>query len=570
MTIVAGAALLGVLIFFHELGHFLVAKACGVRVLTFSLGFGPRVIGFTIGDTDYRLSLLPLGGYVKMYGDDLGEEVPDEEKPRSFLHQPIWKKSAIAFAGPFANFLLPFVILFVGSLGMEQVHDTTIGTVMPGEAAARAGISRGDRIVAVDGAPVALFGDLVEKVGGKPGQSVRLTVERATPAGTETREVTLVPRAVGTGHPLERDKKVGRIGIMPHTALAVVDVVEGSPAHAAGLRSKDTVTSVDGQEIADGRALLRALVDGREKTLAVVVKRSDVEDPVTVALPPVAEGFAVGVVEEPVRFGVTRDEVDPAVAGRMQATRAILDENAAALVATRGIGLVEGMLASVDEKTAAAGLGLAPGARVVAVDGFPLTHADELHSRLDEAPDGVHVIGVLQAGALSTHVLRMTGRAERGLEDMKYLGARAVSAFGGGHKVERDVGVVEASARAAIGTWDLIAETAKGLVALFTGQVSVKSLGGPITIFSLAGQALDSGVDRWVRLLLFISVNLGLLNLLPVPVLDGGHLMLFAIEAVQRRELSLRTKERALKVGFAMLLALMVVAIVNDVLRLVG
>jgi regulator of sigma E protease len=570
MTILAGTALLGVLIFFHELGHFLVAKACGVRVLTFSLGFGPRLIGFTIGDTDYRLSLLPLGGYVKMYGDDLGEDVPEHEKPRSFLHQPIWKKSAIAFAGPFANFLLPFVILFIGALGTEKVADTLVGTVMPGEAAARAGIAPGDRIVAVDGAPVALFGDLVARVGSKPEREVRLTVERSEAGTTASREVTLVPRAVGTGHPLERDVKVGRIGIMPHTALPVVDVIEGSPAHAAGLRTKDHVLTVDGEPVTNGTLLLATLRAAPQKDFTLTVKRGDSEDPVTVTLPAVVEAFTVVRAAEPMRFGVTRDESDPAVQGRVQATDAILDAAALALAESRGTGLVEGTIAVVDEGTAAHGLGLVAGARVLSVDGYPLTHADELSSRLDETPDGVHVIGVLAGGQLQTHVFRMTGRPERGLEEMKYFGARAISAFGGGSYVEREVGVAEGVTRAASGTWALIAETAKGLYALVTGQVSMKSLGGPITIFNLAGQALDSGVDRWLRLLLFISVNLGLLNLLPVPVLDGGHLMLFAIEGIQRKELSLKTKERALKVGFAMLLALMVIAIVNDVLRLIG
>src|ERR1044071_9802300 len=132
MTVVAFVVLLGVLITVHELGHFVVAKLCGVRVLTFSIGFGPRLVGFTRGDTEYRIGALPLGGYVKMYGDDPNDDVPVEEQRRSFLHQPFFKKSAIAAAGPFANFVLPIALFFGLYIGTEKVADAVVGTVVDG------------------------------------------------------------------------------------------------------------------------------------------------------------------------------------------------------------------------------------------------------------------------------------------------------------------------------------------------------------------------------------------------------------------------------------------------------
>jgi regulator of sigma E protease len=164
MTLIAGFILLGVLIFFHELGHFVVAKLCGVRVLTFSLGFGPRLFGVTVGDTDYRISALPLGGYVRMYGDDLHEEVPDEEKHRAFLHRPIPQKAAIAVAGPAANFLLPIVLFFGAALGTETVPQAVVGTVLSGEAAERAGLVRGDKVISANGAPIGDFYELLDVI----------------------------------------------------------------------------------------------------------------------------------------------------------------------------------------------------------------------------------------------------------------------------------------------------------------------------------------------------------------------------------------------------------------------
>ncbi len=232
VTMIAGTILLGVLIFFHELGHFVVAKACGVRVLVFSLGFGPRIFGFRYGDTDYRLSLLPLGGYVRMYGDDMREEIPEEEKDNSFLHKPVLQKSAIAAAGPIANFILPIVVLFFVYWGAEQVHNTVVGTVLPGGPAATAGLQPKDRIVSIDGQPVETFTEVQKIVESNPLQELAVEIER----GEQKQTLTISPRAVPDPHPLSDGTPKGRIGVMPMVAEAHVTVIDGSPSQKAGLQ----------------------------------------------------------------------------------------------------------------------------------------------------------------------------------------------------------------------------------------------------------------------------------------------------------------------------------------------
>jgi regulator of sigma E protease len=190
-SVVAFLVLIGVLITVHELGHFLVAKACGVKVLAFSIGFGPRLVGFTRGDTEYRISIIPLGGYVKMFGEDPTADIPAEEQRRSFLHQPYWRKSAIAVAGPLANFLLPIVIFFFMFVGTRQEPAPVAGVVVAGDAAAAAGLQAGDRVRAIAGTPVQSFVDMQALIEDSAGVPLRFTVERAG----QPLELTVTPRA---------------------------------------------------------------------------------------------------------------------------------------------------------------------------------------------------------------------------------------------------------------------------------------------------------------------------------------------------------------------------------------
>lgn len=170
--------LLGVLVTVHELGHFLVAKACGVKVLKFSIGFGPKLIGFTKGETEYQVALLPLGGYVKMAGDLPHEELSPEEASRGFLAQPPWKRGLIVLAGPAFNLLFPILVYFFVFLGPQETLSTRVGMVSPDMAAAAAGIRPGDRILSVEGEPVRTFDDMRDAFVGKFNRPVPITLER--------------------------------------------------------------------------------------------------------------------------------------------------------------------------------------------------------------------------------------------------------------------------------------------------------------------------------------------------------------------------------------------------------
>src|SRR3989449_8918560 len=177
-TLLSFALVISVVVFFHELGHLIVGKALGVRAIRFSIGFGPRLFGFNAGETEYRVSLLPLGGYVKFAGDNPYEEVALEDRGRGFLEQPPWKKGVIAFAGPAANFVLAITLYFVVFAAPHQDLAAKVGYVKPQSPAAQAGLRYGDQILAIDGEPVDGWSTLQERIRAHAAQPVTMEIER--------------------------------------------------------------------------------------------------------------------------------------------------------------------------------------------------------------------------------------------------------------------------------------------------------------------------------------------------------------------------------------------------------
>jgi len=340
---------LGVLIFVHELGHFLVAKRAGVSVLKFSLGFGPKIAGFERGGTEYLISAIPLGGYVKMLGEDPKEEVADRE--RSFSARPVAWRSAIILAGPGANFLLAIIIFWVVFMVGVPTLATKVGEVMDRFPAQDAGILKGDRIVAIEGRPIEKWDDLAKQIHQSPGRPVRLTVDR----------------------------------------------------------------------------------EGRRFDLTVAPK----------------------VTKQKNLFGEEQE-----------------------------IGL----------------LGIAP--------------AEEF---LTERTDPIRAFG-----------------------------------------------------KAVYKTYDLSLLVVLTFVKLIQGVVPAKTIGGPLLVAQMAGEQARLGVLNLLFFTALLSINLGILNLLPVPILDGGHLFFSLIEAVRGRPISLKKREMAHQVGLVLLVALMIFAFYNDIFRLLG
>ncbi len=427
---------LGVLIFVHELGHFLAAKRVGIRVVKFQLGFNPTVVSFRRGDTEYGIGAVPLGGYVKMAGEN-----PDEARAGrtdEFLSKSKWERFQVLIMGPAMNVLLAVVltavILYQGAeVPVYQDQPPVVGAVTAQSPASQADIQPGDRILSVAGRVVATWEDFFIAIGTRPNREIAITLVRS---GTElSRRVTPIPSP-------DSRFEIGDIGVLPDVHPRVPRVNHGEPADLAGIRPGDVILAVDDERITFPSQLTEAIASSRPgETITIAVLRDGVRRDIAVT---------------PARGGCT---------------------------------------------------GVA---------------------------SGVACIGIAIAGVT------------------KSIQPGALEAIG--MSVERNLQMT-----------GLILET---LWRLFTLQTSPRQLMGPVAIAQLSGESARLGWIALLSLMANISLNLGLLNLLPIPVLDGGHIFIMGIEGVARRDFSMRAKEKMLLAGFVMLVMLMVTAIYNDLTRI--
>ncbi len=543
--------LLGGLIFVHEFGHFVAAKLLGVKVVKFSIGFGPRLFGFRRGETEYLLALLPLGGYVKMAGDEPGAEVAPEDRGRGFLEAPPWKRFVIAFAGPAANLVFPVVIYFALALAQNgtPVPGPTLGTIMPGSAADQAGLEPGDRVVSVTvpgkpAEPIRYFSDLREVVAPRAGERIDFTVDRG---GTQV-VVPVVPAAEKESNPVETVTR-GVIGVSPAWPSAVVAPV--LPGSAGPLEPFDLVVRAGGVPVKNMGELDRILRASPCAPLDLEVLR---EAPVG------APGVAVSTYA-PVKLG----PVPTCVGG-----------HPAFLAADP---LVSTFVAQVVPGSPAAAAGLRRGDAIAAVNGKPVRSFRELNQLSADFLSGTPVKLDLVGGRVAElvpadqeYVDEMTREPrrrvtigffpdQRGLVESKALVAQEVPlSIGAGEALENAFGHLG----------EVVRLTALGIARIVQGEISFKTVGGPIMLFQIAAQAAQEGWASFLFKMALISVNLGLMNLLPIPVLDGGHIVATAVEAATRKPLSLRTREVANLVGILLLVFLMVFVFKNDIVRLMG
>jgi regulator of sigma E protease len=533
--------LLGVLVFVHEFGHFLVAKAAGVKVLRFSIGFGPRIVGFKKGETEYRIAWLPLGGYVKMAGELPYEELPPEEAKRGFLAQAPWKRMLIVAAGPLFNLIFPILLYFIVGLGAHERISTRIGSVEPGLPAAEAGLRPGDYVRAVDGEPVRTFDELKSKLQPRYDRPVVLTVERngrrftaeLTPAKTvDTNPIESVPR--------------GMIGISQVARPPILGVPNGSPAAAAGLRTFDRVIQVNGEPVKDEPAFASAVAKATGP-LEVKVERFD-----TIGLP----GASVQVPS----IKTATIEKQPG-----EGYTAVGAESADLYVA----GVVTG--------SSAEGAGIKPNDRLVSLNGKPLKSFLTFALALNELGDKPFTLGWRSGNAERVAQLNQTkleGKDdELGQVGETYdLGLRplAISSaeLNGVEKIKIHYGVREALVTSLRIVPEIIKKTAQVIGYLITGKVPFKSIGGPIMLYQIASKSAEEGLDSFLNAMAVISINLGLMNLLPIPILDGFHFFAAAWEGIRRKPIPMRAREIANMVGLAMLLLLMAMVFKNDLMRL--
>ncbi len=544
--------LLGGLIFVHELGHFIAAKLLGVKVVRFSIGFGPRLFGFTRGETEYRIAALPLGGYVKMAGDDPKEEVAPEDRGRGFLEQAPWRRFVIAAAGPGMNLVFPFVLYF--AIGMAQngslVPGPSVGALAPGSPAAEAGLRPGDRILSVaqpgrSPRPVRYFADLRELISPHPGEPLTFEVERD---GARLAPITITPARERETSPLETTVR-GVIGVTPAYSPAVVAPVH--PGAAGPVEPFDLVVSVAGRPVAQGRDLERALAAARCAAVPLEVVR---EQPI--GLP----GATVST------YRTLRLEGVPTCAGGAPSL-ALADPGVSTFVA------------AVVQGSPADRAGLRRGDAIASVNGHPVRSFRDINARAGEFRAGEPVAMTLADGravtlvpGAQTQVDELTREPRTRLvlgffPDQRALVDAAALMV---ERVPLHVGPLEVAGAASANLHEVVRLTVLGIARIVTGQISFKTVGGPIMLFSIAAQAAEEGLESFLFKMALISVNLGLMNLLPIPVLDGGHLATCLVEGLTRRRLSIRAREIANVVGIILLVTLMIVVFKNDIARLMG
>ena len=543
--------LLGGLIFVHELGHFIAAKALGVKVLKFSIGFGPKLLGFRWRGTEYLVSALPLGGYVKMAGDDPGEELPPEDRGRGFLEAPPWKRLTIAFAGPAANLAFPVLIYFALVLGQNgsSVAGPTLGTVQPGSPAAAGGLRSGDRVLSVTppggrDVPIRYFADIRQIVGPHPGERLQFAVER----GGERLALAVTPAAERDVSPIETTVR-GVIGVTPAFAAAVVAPLR--PGQAGPLEPFDLVVKAAGQPVRNLAELQRILAALGCAPVDLEVVR---ERPVALPGAPLSTYLPLPLAGVPT-----------CAAGR--AVLAGADPTLSTFVA------------EVTPGSPADRAGLRRGDAVAAVNGRPVHSFRELNQLAPEFLAGKPVKLSLSDGrevelvpVEQEYLDELTREVRKQVvlgffpDQRTLVQPRALLA----QEVTRAVGPAEAFGYAVGQLADVVRLTALGIARIVSGDISFKTVGGPIMLFSIAAQAAQEGWESFLFKMALISVNLGLMNLLPIPVLDGGHIAATLIEVVTRRPLSLRVREIANLVGILLLVSLMIFVFKNDIARLMG
>ena len=300
-AIVPFVILLGILIFVHELGHFLVARWCGVRVEVFSLGFGKKLLTYKKGDTTYALSLIPLGGYVKMFGEQNGEGISEEDKKVSFTHKNVWQRIAIVLAGPLMNFFFAILVFFTVALIGEDAKIPVLGDVAKDSPAYTAGFRSGEQIVSINQKPTTTREDVQRTLSLKESHDLHIDVDVKREGTGESLTVSTTAKPEPNPNVLSSYEYMANVeGISPYSAGTTIGVLENSPLHALGLRTGDTITSINGVKVSYWRSLEDTLAKFSAKeplTLEVMgMREGDKADKaITVTMAPIESIKAVSL-----------------------------------------------------------------------------------------------------------------------------------------------------------------------------------------------------------------------------------------------------------------------------------
>ncbi len=541
--ILAFLVLLGILVLAHELGHFLVARLLGVKAEVFSLGFGKAIFKKKVGDTEYRLSMVPVGGYVKFYGDDATVEnpVPEEMKPYLFSTQKVWKRALIVFAGPLCNFILAvFVFAVVYFIGEPNIA-TKLGYVEQNSIAWNSGLREGDSVEKVNGVEVKTWMDLDNKVSEQKG-IVDLLVKRDSDLLDVKVPLTNLIAKNRYGETEHRDQIQG-ISPFKRSSLVGISSDPKTLAKKAGLKTGDLIFKIKDKEIKSWDELELELKNNVGK-IDIIVKRADKK----------------GVEPKDIKL-----VLDVPAYSNVKGTTVLLGIYPSEL-------FVSGF---VDKKSPALNAGIKEGDRLYSVNGSLVLSFQSLQQIADLAGRNNQAlkITVERAGEFLdfniTPSLHNLKEDEAGQKDKRFLLGIEVNFSPG--PVEQTKIIIRNPIKL---IWTSIEKTVfwiwitfVGLIKLVTGSVSFKAVGGPLMIGKVAGDSLMLGVVYFFRIMAVISINLGVINLFPVPVLDGGHLVLFSIEAIRKKPLKEKYIELAQKIGFYILMGLIVLSFYNDIIR---
>jgi regulator of sigma E protease len=539
--------LIGILVFAHELGHFLMGKLCKVRIEAFSIGFGKVLLHKKVGDTDYRISLIPLGGYVKFFGDDEKDGVvPPEQKHLTLQGQSVGRRALIVSAGPIFNFILAVILfMFVYFIGEPNIAPV-LGYVETGSTAYDSGLKVDDEILAVNGQKIDTWNQLDEQISQKTptgaAANVTLTVKRVD--GTKEITVPLTEELARNkyGEPIYKPQISG---IAPNKRSTLVGVGDpSSAAFKAGFKTGDLITHVDGQEVKTWVELDKALASsGKETKIKVKREKQDLEFTLS------TNGSTSRSAYSANSLGFYPSELF--VSDFVKPDRSNKDGSPAMKA------------------------GMQIGDRMVAVNGKTLRGFQTLQQIVDKAGRDNMALNILveRKGTLiplkiapRMHNIDQDGMGQK--EKRFLLGVQTY--FYMGPVVEKTI-IIRNPIKL---IWASIAKTSMwiwitlvGLIKLFTGAVSLKAIGGPLMIGKVAGDSLHLGIVYFLRIMAIISINLGIINLFPIPVLDGGHLLFFSYEALRGKPLKEKQILIAQQVGFYLLISLIVLSFYNDILK---
>lgn len=542
-AIVPFIILLGILIFVHELGHFLVARWCGVRCEVFSLGFGKKLLTYKRGDTTYAISAIPLGGYVKMFGDtNTGTELSDEEKKVSFTHKTVWQRIAIVLAGPLMNFFFAIFIFFVVALIGEDVRKPIIGDVTNGSPAYEAGFRSGDTLLTINSNKITTWDDVRNTLESDSSNDKNLQFEVSRESDGEIVPVKFVAKTIENPNVLSNKMYSADLaGIQPYSMGTSVGVLPNSLAAQLGIQSGDVIAKINNVEVKHWRHLDATLVNAGQGPFTIHLKRN-VNDDKTEDL----------TVQVPAKDGAHYS------------------------LSSLGLESSELYIGRVLEKSPAMAAGLKVGDRIVSINGVELNKWEDVLGNIKSfnGTDAVKLVvrrgnETLDLAIVPEMSSQMTAS---GAEEKRYM--IGISPFMNLAPPETFVlktsNLGKALVRGTEKTWDFTVMTAMSFVRLFQAKISPKNIGGVISIGQAASETFKIGISQFLQMMAIISINLFILNLLPVPVLDGGHLVFYFIEVVKGAPLSMKKMEYAQRVGMFLLLFLMVFALFNDFTRVLG